>query len=177
MAEDMAVYIANLGKYNEGYLVGDWFTFPLDEEDIAERIGLNAEYEEYAVHDTDNFPIEISEYTSIEELNRIYEQVQELPEEIVENLNDFISHYGSLQSVVDNKDNIIFYPGCDSMEDVARYFAEEYGSLVDIPPQLSYYIDYQAYGRDLEIEGSFRAVVLSGGSPAGHAGCPRLYEK
>ena len=155
MAEDMAVYIANLGKYNEGYLVGAWFTFPLDEEDIAERIGLNAEYEEYAVHDTDNFPIEISEYTSIEELNRIYEQVQELPEEIVENLNDFISHYGSLQSVVDNKDNIIFYPGCDSMEDVARYFAEEYGSLGDIPPQLSYYIDYQAYGRDLEIEGSF----------------------
>ena len=155
MAEDMAVYIANLGKYNEGYLVGDWFTFPLDEEDIAERIGLNAEYEEYAVHDTDNFPVEISEYTSLEELNRIYEQVQELPEEIVENLNDFISHYGSLQSVVDNKDNIIFYPGCDSMEDVARYFAEEYGSLGDIPPQLSYYIDYQAYGRDLEIEGSF----------------------
>lgn len=155
MAEDMAVYIANLGKYNEGYLVGAWFTFPLDEEDIAERIGLNAEYEEYAVHDTDNFPIEISEYTSIEELNRIYEQVQELPEEIVENLNDFISHYGSLQSVVDNKDNIIFYPGCDSMEDVARYFAEEYGFLGDIPPQLSYYIDYRAYGRDLEIEGSF----------------------
>lgn len=78
MAEDMAVYIANLGKYNEGYLVGAWFTFPLDEEDIAERIGLNAEYEEYAVHDTDNFPVEISEYTSITELNRIYEQVQEL---------------------------------------------------------------------------------------------------
>ena len=69
--------------------------------------------------------------------------------------DSFISHYGSLQSVVDNTDNIIFYPGCDSMEDVARYFAEEYGSLGDIPPQLSYYIDYQAYGRDLEIEGCF----------------------
>ncbi|MCM0743691.1 antirestriction protein ArdA, partial [Clostridioides difficile] len=24
MVEDMRVYIANLGKYNEGYLVGDW---------------------------------------------------------------------------------------------------------------------------------------------------------
>ncbi|WP_330397251.1 MULTISPECIES: antirestriction protein ArdA, partial [Bacillota] len=24
--DDMAVYIANLGKYNEGYLVGAWFT-------------------------------------------------------------------------------------------------------------------------------------------------------
>ena len=57
MIDDMQVYIANLGKYNEGELVGDWFSFPLDEEVIAERIGLNAEYEEYAIHDTDNFPI------------------------------------------------------------------------------------------------------------------------
>lgn len=40
MIDDMAVYIANLGKYNEGYLVGAWFTFPIDEEDVKEKIGL-----------------------------------------------------------------------------------------------------------------------------------------
>ncbi|MCM0743264.1 antirestriction protein ArdA, partial [Clostridioides difficile] len=45
MVEDMRVYIANLGKYNEGYLVGDWFAFPIDEEDVTERIGLNERYE------------------------------------------------------------------------------------------------------------------------------------
>ena len=69
MIDDMAVYIANLGKYNEGYLVGAWFTFPIDEEDVKEKIGLNEQYEEYAIHDTDNFPIAIGEYVSIEELN------------------------------------------------------------------------------------------------------------
>ena len=46
MIDDMAVYIANLGKYNEGYLVGAWFTFPIDEEDVKEKIGLNEQYEE-----------------------------------------------------------------------------------------------------------------------------------
>lgn len=46
MVDDMRVYIANLGKYNEGCLVGDWFSFPLDYEEIRERIGLNGEYEE-----------------------------------------------------------------------------------------------------------------------------------
>ena len=61
----------NLGKYNEGYLVGAWFTFPIDEEDVKEKIGLNEQYEEYAIHDTDNFPIAIGEYVSIEELNEI----------------------------------------------------------------------------------------------------------
>ena len=66
MIDDMAVYMANLGKYNEGYLVGAWFTFPIDEEDVKEKIGLNEQYEEYAIHDTDNFPIAIGEYVSID---------------------------------------------------------------------------------------------------------------
>lgn len=108
MVDDMRVYIANLGKYNEGYLVGDWFSFPLDYEEIKERIGLNGEYEEYAVHDTDNFPCEVSEYISIDELNRMYEMIEELPEEIVDSLDDFISCYGSLEGVVENKDKIYY---------------------------------------------------------------------
>ena len=49
--DDMQVYIANLGKYNEGELVGAWFTFPIDFEEVKEKIGLNDEYEEYSIHD------------------------------------------------------------------------------------------------------------------------------
>jgi len=118
MIDDMAVYIANLGKYNEGYLVGAWFTFPIDEEDVKEKIGLNEQYEEYAIHDTDNFPIAIGEYISIEELNEMYEMIEELPDYIVECLDEFISHFG-------------------------------------IPPSLQNYIDYEAYGRDLDMGGCF----------------------
>ena len=81
MIDDMAVYIANLGKYNEGYLVGAWFTFPIDEEDVKEKIGLNEQYEEYAIHDTDNFPIAIGEYVSMpnDEINR-YMKMEKLLE-------------------------------------------------------------------------------------------------
>ena len=89
MVDDMRVYIANLGKYNEGELVGDWFSFPIDEEDVAERIGLNSYYEEYAVHDTDNFPIEIGEYISIQELK---EMICELSDYITNALDKFVSH-------------------------------------------------------------------------------------
>ena len=55
--DDMAVYIANLGDYVEGGVKGAWFRFPLNEEEIRERIGLNGRYEEYAIHDTENFPM------------------------------------------------------------------------------------------------------------------------
>ena len=63
MIDDMAVYIANLGKYNEGQLVGAWFTFPIDEEDVKEKIGLNEQYEEYAIHDTDKMCIRDRPFT------------------------------------------------------------------------------------------------------------------
>ena len=66
----MQVYVANLGKYNEGELVGAWFTPPIDYDEMAERIGLNDEYEEYAIHDYE-LPFEIDEYTPIEEVNRL----------------------------------------------------------------------------------------------------------
>ena len=69
--DDMQVYIANLGKYNEGELVGAWFTFPIDFEEVKEKIGLNDEYEEYAIHDYE-LPFTVDEYTSIGELNRLW---------------------------------------------------------------------------------------------------------
>ena len=59
--DDMQVYIANLGKYNEGELVGAWFTFPIDFEEVKEKIGLNDEYEEYAIHDYE-LPFTVDEY-------------------------------------------------------------------------------------------------------------------
>lgn len=155
MVEDMRVYIANLGKYNEGYLIGDWFSFLIDEEDVAERIGLNERYEEYAIHDTDNFPIEIGEYISIQELNEMYEMICELPDFITDSLDEFVSNYGSLEELYDHKDDMILYAGCEDMTDVAYYFIDELQALGDIPPSLQNYIDYEAYGRDLSFEGTF----------------------
>ena len=46
--------------------MGAWFTPPIDYDEMAERIGLNDEYEEYAIHDYE-LPFAIDEYTPIEE--------------------------------------------------------------------------------------------------------------
>lgn len=155
MVEDMRVYLTNLGKYNEGESVGDWFSFPIDEEEVAERIGLNERYEEYAVHDTDGFPCEIEEYMSIGELNDLYDTIQDFPEEVLDKLDEFKSYFGSLEELADNLDRIYCYSGCETMADVAYHFAYELNTLGEIPPTLQSYIDYKAYGRDLELDGFF----------------------
>ncbi|MDI3075898.1 antirestriction protein ArdA [Clostridioides difficile] len=154
--EEMRVYIANLGKYNEGELVGDWFIPPIDWDDLKERIGLNSEYEEYAIHDWE-LPFEISEYISIEEINRLCSMAEELAStDIGEAINDIqTAFFSSFEELYEHKDDIIYYPDCDDMTDVARYFIEETGVLGEVPVSLQNYIDYESYGRDLEISGSF----------------------
>ena len=38
------------------------------------------------------------------------------------------------------------------MTDVAYYYIEETGALGEVPASLQNYIDYQAYGRDLDLQ-------------------------
>lgn len=63
--------------------------------------------------------------------------------------------FSSLEDLLEHQEDIICYSDCDSMEDVAHYFVEETGQLGEIPSNLQNYIDYQALGRDMEIEGNF----------------------
>ncbi len=154
--EEMRVYITNLGKYNDGELIGEWFILPIDFEEVKERIGLNNEYEEYAIHDWE-LPFEISEYTSIEEINRLCSMAEELASmDMGEAISDIQnSFFSSFQELYEHKDDIIYYPECNDMTDVAYYLINECGALGEIPTSIQDYIDYEAYGRDLEISGSF----------------------
>ena len=83
---------------------------------IAERIGLNAEYEEYAIHDTDNFPMEISEYISISELNRIYEQLEELPDYLLDDFDSFVLAPVSFDYVFSELVNPVFTKDGDNLK-------------------------------------------------------------
>jgi len=152
---EMQVYIANLGKYNDGELVGAWFTPPIDYEDMEEKIGLNGEFEEYAIHDYE-LPFEISEYTPISEINRLCEMVMELEgSPIYDELSEIQGMwFSSLEELLENADDIICYSDCDSMEDVAYDYVEQ-GSFGEVPEHLQMYLDYSAIGRDLEINGNF----------------------
>lgn len=159
---DMQVYISNLGKYNEGELVGAWFHPPIDMEEVKEKIGLNEQYEEYAIHDYE-LPFEIDEYTPITEINRLCALIEEIEDtllfkELREIQNTWFS---SLEDLIEHKDDIICYSDCDSMEDVATYYVEETGQLGGVPSNLQNYIDYQALGRDMELKGNF--LVTSNG--------------
>ena len=43
----------------------------------------------------------------------------------------------------------------NSMADVAKTMAEECGYLDSVPDKMQYYIDYEKWGHDLDLEGTF----------------------
>lgn len=160
---EIKIYVANLGKYNEGILQGEWFTLPVEFEEIAEKIGLNEQYEEYAIHDYEAPDgLKINEYSSINELNEIAEEMENLSEYDEEILGYILAtgekEFNEALEMVQNGGDFYIFRDCNNMSDVAYQWLEETGGLSEIPDHLQSYFDFEAYGRDLEIEGSFYQV-------------------
>ena len=153
---EMNVYIANLGKYNEGELVGAWFSLPVDPEDVAEKIGLSSEYQEYAIHDYE-LPFSVGEYESLDQLNHLCELAEELEgTPLYDALPELLSsgYFDGLEGLVARQDDIRCWPDCIDMADVAYEYVEE-GYLGEVPESLARYLDYEKIGRDMEINGTF----------------------
>ncbi|MDT2661141.1 antirestriction protein ArdA [Enterococcus hulanensis] len=152
---ELRVYVANLGKYNEGELVGAWFTPPIDFDEMKEQIGLNDEYEEYAIHDYE-LPFEIDEYIRIDELNRLCSLAEEIADTPIGDACHEIQRafFSSFEEMVEHIDDIYHYPDCHDMSDVAYQLVNE-GMLGEVSEKLGNYIDCDAYGRDLEISGNY----------------------
>ena len=91
-------YVTNLGKYNEGELVGAWFTPPIDYDELEERIGVTDQEPDYVIRDYE-LPFEIDEDMMIEELNCLCQLVEYLPESVQNNTGALLKEYGSVENV------------------------------------------------------------------------------
>lgn len=100
-------------------------------------------------------PFEIDEYTPIEEVNRLCAMVEDLDYPLCEVVDDLLCQFTDIEELYEHKSDIIQYPYCYNMIDVAYYLIDECGSLGEIPDRLRNYIDYEAFARDLDIEGCF----------------------
>lgn len=157
----MNIYLTNLGKYNEGELVGEWVKLPVSDEELQKvfkRIGINEEYEEYFITDYECDFYEIGEYENIDTLNEIAEKIDNLDEEQEQVVKVLMSECGyDLDGAIEKAESgdYRFYTDCDDMTDIAYVVVEECGYLDNVPENIARYFNYEAFGRDLGIEGSF----------------------
>lgn len=162
----LKIYLTNLGKYNEGYLVGEWVELPATDEELEEvkkRIGINQFYEEWFITDyeTDIDGVEVNEYSSIQALNELAELLEGLDESDYDIITALLEHGYNINEAMEKKDDCYIWFDCDDMEDVARQYCETAGMLENIPNNIANYFDFAAFGRDMSFEGTF-VFVASG---------------
>ena len=170
-----AAFITNLGKYNEGELVGEWVKFPTTAEELKEvfkRIGIGQRddfgqpYEEWFITDydcyVDGLYSKLGEYENLDELNYLASKLDEMSESEYAQFQagmEMGDHCGSLQEIInltENLDCYEVYPHIADYDDLGRYYIDEL-EVMQIPEHLQNYIDYEAYGRDVAMDenGSF----------------------
>ena len=170
-----AAFITNLGKYNEGELVGEWVKFPTTAEELKEvfkRIGIGQRddfgqpYEEWFITDydcyVDGLYSKLGEYENLDELNYLASKLDEMSESEYAQFQagmEMGDHCGSLQEIInltENLDCYEIYPNIEDYDDLGRYYIEEL-EVMQVPEHLQNYIDYEAYGRDVAMDenGSF----------------------
>lgn len=166
-------YITNLGKYNEGKLVGEWVRFPTTEEKmkkVFERIGIEpgapdgygGHYEEWFITDYDCYvpglmeAAWLGEYENLDELNFLASKIMELDDcelDRFEAAMEVADETGSVKDIInliDNPEKYEVYPGIENDEDLGHYYIEELGSI-HLTDEVRDYFDYEAYGRDIAI--------------------------
>ena len=167
-----AAFITNLGKYNEGALVGEWVKFPTTAEELKkvfERIGIGSKdefgqtYEEWFITDYDCYVDGLydllGEYANLDELNYLASKLDDMSQDEYERFQaamEIGDHTGSIQELInltENLDCYDIYPDIHDHDDLGRYYIEELDAM-QVPEHLRNYIDYEAYGRDIALEES-----------------------
>ena len=165
-----AAFITNLGKYNEGALVGEWVKFPTTSEEmqkVFKRIGIGEKddfgqpYEEWFITDYDCYVNGLydllGEYANLDELNYLATKLDDMSQDEYERFQAALEigeHTGSIEELINltmNLDCYDFYPDVHDHDDLGRYYVEELDAL-QVPEHLRNYIDYEAYGRDIALE-------------------------
>lgn len=158
------VYLTNLGKYNEGELVGEWVELPVSDEELQavfNRIGISDTpdpvtgqvYEEYFITDyeSDIPGLSIGEYDNINTLNELAENIESFSDyDLTIFKNACEAGFCNIEDIEDfDSSRYLFYDGVDTYQELGEYMVDEFGGLSLLNPDtLADNFNFEAFGRD-----------------------------
>lgn len=152
---DFKAFITNLGKYNDGELIGEWVNFPIDEDEfnkILDKIGIDDQNEEWFVTDYDcdidayNF---LGEYPSLDDLNEFGKLVED---NAFKAILDASGNFNTAKDIYERR-AYTFFPDEDDWTEFAQHYIDETGGVESLDEDsIEEYFDYEALGRDLSFD-------------------------
>ena len=176
------VWIGNLGKYNEGELVGEWLSLPVTDKELEnflrEKVRLQLTqkevdesltkngvcYEEYMINDYEtDIPIKISEYSNLNMLNLLAKASERVTN--MEAVEAYIEceNTDDIEEIINimlQEDRIPYYTYGIENDTLSK--EEKYGmqkaemmGLTELLQKhnIENYFDYEAYGNEDDLSG------------------------
>jgi len=160
----MKIAVESYELYNNGILLCKWWD---TEEDSIEEIESFVKEIHLKHGYSDDLELFVADYEdddlglyngseSVEYAYEVSEAIEGLDEDERVAVGLLLENgvVSDLDEAIEKKDEI-YCTGETSMEDVAFNYVEECGLLESMPENLKYYFDYEALGRDMDLEGSY----------------------
>lgn len=155
---EVAVFVTNIGMYNEGKCIldcGKWVVLPIDEdekEQMLEEIGIDGErYEEYVITDSKNEFDDIwkiGENDDLDTINEVVETLEYMNSDKIKTVRAVVqAGFENFEDAVDmvNRNKYSLYEGIKTAED---YAVELCNDCYEIPDWLQGYVDFEKLGED-----------------------------
>ena len=164
------IYVGTYGQYNNGSLFGKWFDLT-EYSDLKEFLQDCVEFHrnefdpELMFQDWENIPdFLISECSLHKEAFAYFEATSEMDEETAEAFEIYckqINYWPSngyeledqIESFRESYQGFFGGSGKDAVLEYAYQYVEDTGLLSDVPQALERYFDYEAFAKDLFLEG------------------------
>ena len=156
--ETIKIYVGTYGKYNNGSIAGAWVDVDnLDEDEFLEKcreLHKDEKDPEFMFQDWECIDLLrdfVSESVIDPEFWEIKEMIKDFSDEQIEALAAYQNIFGTID-VSDFEDKYFgHFEGFfgDINTSFGQHMLEEMGELEQVPQHLRYYIDAEAYGRDL----------------------------
>ena len=160
----LRVFITNLGKYNEGELVGKWLELPCDNvTEELKSIGVEdgGEYEEYFITDYESdCGLECGEYENLQELSNAISELKHLliekgeTEKLIQAIAEAEqSHVYEVLEVLKNYE-IYFYEDKTLLDVAEEFLNEEIAGFGNSKLEfIKNYLNYELYADELDSGG------------------------
>ena len=154
---EIKIYVACLAAYNNAQLYGAWIDATQEPDDIMGEVQAmlkkspQPDAEEWAIHDYEGFcGIKLSKWEGFEQVHdyaAFIEEHGELGAEVWKHFDDL----DEARTMLDDN-----YAGC--YRSVADFAEELTAETTQIPKSLTFYIDYDRMGRDMDMSGDILTI-------------------
>lgn len=142
------VFVSTYGKYNNGYIKGEWIDLEQHDEDsfneYIKELHSDEKDPEFMFQDYEGFPEAFYSESGLDSALWDWLDLDDDDRELLEAYHGAVDSKGTIEQARE-----AFYGKFDSDTEMAEEYAESTGMLSSMPDNLRYYFDFERFGRDL----------------------------